>query len=61
MADTLSWTERVQRTLVRVGTVLRDAGVPFALTGGSAVYARGGPSSEHDVDVPAHKLLPGPR
>lgn len=51
MADKLTWTERVQRTLVRVGTVLRDAGVPFALTGGSAVYARGGPFSEHDVDV----------
>jgi hypothetical protein len=51
MADKLTWTERVQRTLVRVGTVLRDAGVPFALTGGSAIYARGGPFSEHDVDV----------
>ncbi|HEX2298187.1 MAG TPA: hypothetical protein VHH34_06675 [Pseudonocardiaceae bacterium] len=41
----------VQRTLVRVGTTLRDADVPFAFTGGSAVYARGGPFSEHDVDV----------
>lgn len=41
----------LERTLVRVCTVLRSAGVPFALTGGSGVYARGGPLSEHDVDV----------
>jgi hypothetical protein len=51
MGEEPTWNERVQRTLVRVGTVLRDAEVPFALTGGSAVYARGGPFSEHDVDV----------
>ncbi len=51
MGEELTWNDRVQRTLVRVGTVLRDAEVPFALTGGSAVYARGGPFSEHDVDV----------
>lgn len=29
---------------------LRDADVPFALAGGLAVYARGGPPTEHDVD-----------
>jgi hypothetical protein len=29
---------------------LRDAGIPFALAGGLAVYARGGPPTEHDVD-----------
>lgn len=51
MAEGPTWNDRVQRTLVRVGTLLRDAEVPFALTGGSAVYARGGPFSEHDVDV----------
>lgn len=43
--------DALERTLVRVVTELRDAEVPFALTGGSAVYARGGPVSEHDVDV----------
>jgi hypothetical protein len=30
--------------------VLRDSGIPFALAGGLAVYARGGPPTEHDVD-----------
>jgi hypothetical protein len=41
----------LERTLVRVCTALRAAGVPYALTGGSGIYARGGPLSEHDVDV----------
>jgi hypothetical protein len=30
--------------------VLRDHGVPFALAGGLAIYARGGAETEHDVD-----------
>lgn len=30
--------------------VLRDHDVDFALAGGLAVYARGGPETEHDVD-----------
>jgi hypothetical protein len=29
---------------------LRDAGVPFALAGSVAVYAYGGPDTDHDVD-----------
>jgi hypothetical protein len=29
---------------------LRDAGIPFALGGGLAAWARGGPQSDHDVD-----------
>jgi hypothetical protein len=29
---------------------LREADVPFALAGGLAVYAHGGPPTEHDVD-----------
>jgi predicted nucleotidyltransferase len=29
---------------------LRDAGIPFALAGSVAVYARGGPDTNHDVD-----------
>lgn len=41
----------LERSLVRVCTALRSAGVRYALTGGSGVYARGGPFSEHDVDV----------
>jgi len=34
----------------RAAAVLRDNEVPFALAGGLAVYARGGPATEHDVD-----------
>ena len=30
---------------------LQDAEIPFALGGGMAVWARGGPKSEHDVDI----------
>jgi hypothetical protein len=41
----------LERSLVRVCTALRTANLPFALTGGSGIYARGGPFSEHDVDV----------
>jgi hypothetical protein len=44
----------LERSLVRVCTALRSAGVRYALTGGSGVYARGGPFSEHDVDVLVH-------
>jgi hypothetical protein len=34
----------------RAAAALRDSDVPFALAGGLAVYARGGPPTEHDVD-----------
>ena len=39
------------QTLTRTTNALRAAEVPFALAGGLGVYARGGPFSEHDVDV----------
>jgi Uncharacterised nucleotidyltransferase len=34
----------------RASAALRDAGVPHALAGGLAAWARGGPKTEHDVD-----------
>jgi len=34
----------------RAAAVLRDHGIEFALAGGQAIYARGGPESGHDVD-----------
>jgi predicted nucleotidyltransferase len=34
----------------RAAASLRDAGIPFALTGGLAAWARGGPATDHDVD-----------
>ena len=37
-------------TMKRAAAVLRDEGVPFALGGGLACWARGGPQTEHDVD-----------
>jgi hypothetical protein len=38
-------------TLKTVGVLLKEAGIPFAVGGSYGVYARGGPPSEHDVDV----------
>lgn len=42
---------RLVETMKRSAAVLRDAGVPFLLGGGLAAWARGGPPSEHDVDL----------
>jgi hypothetical protein len=36
--------------LKTVAVALKEESVPFALAGGCAVYARGGPDSRHDVD-----------
>lgn len=37
-------------TMKRAAAALRATGRPFALAGGMAIWARGGPTSEHDVD-----------
>jgi hypothetical protein len=42
--------EVILDAMKRAAAALRDAQVPFALAGGLAVYARGGPPTEHDVD-----------
>ena len=42
--------EGLATTLKRVASVLKQAGIPFALGGSFAVYAHGGHSSDHDVD-----------
>ncbi|HKT03111.1 MAG TPA: nucleotidyltransferase family protein [Rugosimonospora sp.] len=42
--------ENLLTTMKRVASVLKRAEVPFVLAGGFAVYARGGTSSDHDVD-----------
>jgi hypothetical protein len=42
--------EDLLTTMKRVASVLKRTGVPFALAGGFAVYARGGTASDHDVD-----------
>jgi hypothetical protein len=35
----------------RAGGALNEAGIPFVLGGGLACWARGGPKTEHDVDL----------
>jgi predicted nucleotidyltransferase len=42
---------RVLATLKHAVAALRDAGVPFAVAGGSACWARGGPLCDSDVDL----------
>jgi hypothetical protein len=42
--------EELLLTMKRAGAVLKRHDIPFALMGGFAVYARGGTSSDHDVD-----------
>jgi len=34
-----------------VAAALRDAKIPFAVAGGLAAWAHGGPSTEHDIDL----------
>jgi Uncharacterised nucleotidyltransferase len=38
-------------TLKKAAGALRDAGVPFMLGGGLAAWSRGGPESDHDLDL----------
>ena len=40
----------LREALKRVAVALKESGIPFALIGGYAVWARGGPEPEHDVD-----------
>ncbi|WP_104105724.1 nucleotidyltransferase [Nocardioides sp. 616] len=42
--------ENLREALKRVAVALKEIGLPFALAGGYAVWARGGPEPEHDVD-----------
>jgi predicted nucleotidyltransferase len=43
--------EDILTTLKKVAGLLQDGEVPFLLGGGLAVWARGGPESEHDLDL----------
>jgi len=43
--------ENLREALKRVAVALKQTGRPFALMGGYAAWARGGPESGHDVDV----------
>ena len=50
MAVTATKFEQLLDTLKRAGAALRDAEIPFALGGGMAIWAHGGPETEHDLD-----------
>ena len=43
--------EEICESMKRAAGALRDADVPFVLGGGLAGWARGGPISDHDVDL----------
>ena len=51
MAETQVAFDDLLETLKRAAALLREAGVPFVLGGGIAIWARGGPESEHDLDL----------
>jgi predicted nucleotidyltransferase len=51
VAGTDASFDELLQTMRQAAAALRDAGVPFALGGGIAVWARGGPESEHDLDL----------
>ena len=42
--------DRLVETARKAGAALRDSDVPYALGGGLAAWARGGPKTEHDID-----------
>lgn len=48
--ESSSTFDQLLETLKHAAAALREADVPFALGGGLAVWARGGPETEHDVD-----------
>ncbi|GAA5079033.1 nucleotidyltransferase family protein [Nocardia iowensis] len=43
--------EELLHALTRAVNTLSDTDIRFAVAGGCAVYARGGPTTEHDVDI----------
>jgi predicted nucleotidyltransferase len=43
--------DEICESMKKAAGALRDAGIPFVLGGGLAAWARGGPSSNHDVDI----------
>jgi hypothetical protein len=44
-------SETLLESLKRVTAILREAAIPFVLGGGLAAWARGGPPTEHDIDL----------
>jgi hypothetical protein len=42
--------DQMALSMKKAAAALRDAEIPFAIAGGFAAWARGGPASDHDVD-----------
>jgi hypothetical protein len=42
--------DKLVEAMKHAAAALRDEGIPFALAGGLACWARGGPATDHDVD-----------
>lgn len=51
MAEDETFFEELLETMKKVAGLLHDADVPFLLGGGLAIWARGGPETEHDLDL----------
>lgn len=51
MSDDDECIARIVAVLKQAVAALRDAGVPFAVAGGLACWARGGPLSDNDIDL----------
>jgi predicted nucleotidyltransferase len=43
--------DQLLEAMKKAARALKDAGIPFVLGGGLACWARGGPKTEHDVDL----------
>lgn len=50
MSEANAGFDELLETLKTAAAALRQAGVPFVLGGGVAIWARGGPETEHDLD-----------
>src|SRR3954469_2898144 len=50
MGEVRSTFEEIESSLKRSAAALRDAGLPFALAGSVACWARGAPQSRNDLD-----------
>jgi hypothetical protein len=50
VAQTETTFDELLETLKRASAAMREANVPFVLGGGVAIWARGGPETEHDLD-----------
>ncbi len=42
--------QALREALKVVAVALKESDIPFALAGGYAIWARGGPEPDHDVD-----------